>query len=142
MIKGYGYRSTELGEFVSEKHNHKFLFCRHSLSVLSASETAMHAGEPQWISNGSGNYMCTTLRKKFLQCNVLQFVRRKTRITSVCQIDKLMVVLFRNELPQLRTSVTVTLNHLINARSSKQGRLPARPERVGFARGVRPKAFA
>ena len=76
--------------------------------------------------------MCTTLRKKVSAMHALQFVTRKARITSVCKIDKLVVVLFRNELPQRRTSVTVTLNHLINARSSKQGRLAARPERLGL----------
>ena len=26
MIKSYGYRSTQLGEFVSEKHNHKLIY--------------------------------------------------------------------------------------------------------------------
>ena len=75
--------------------------------------------------------MCTTLRKKVSAMHALQFAR-KAPITSVYKIDKLVVVLFRNELPQLRTSVTVTLNHLINARSSKQGRLAARPERLGL----------
>jgi hypothetical protein len=26
VIKSYGYRSTQLGEFVSEKHNHKLIY--------------------------------------------------------------------------------------------------------------------
>ena len=53
--------------------------------------------------------MCTTLKKKVSAMHALQFVTGKARITSFCKIDKLVVVLFRNELPQLRTSITITL---------------------------------
>ena len=42
--------------------------------------------------------MCTTLRKKSF-CNAcIAVYDQKARITSVCKIDKLLVVFFRNRL--------------------------------------------